>query len=236
MTTALTTEARPATAARATSRGVRPHNMDAAEVFTASTGVVAGAVVDSIGNDADGREVMRLMAQTAVRIGVSKEALAGVPAAAAVIEDPGTGDYRPDGVVVLAVTEPGEPTALAWVGDSHAYGWDGSRLRRRTDPHTMGAYLRRNGNLDLGPVHDNWVRVSLATATYAGVAPAEAPAGELVVLLTDDLDRVPVTKLEALVDQRQDDPRALADAIVAVAREDAAGYRDDATALVLTPR
>lgn len=226
----ITTNLRAATATR---RGVRDYNMDAPSTFEAASGVVTAAVVDGIGNDEHGARTMQLLAETAARIGATKGALAGVLAAAALIEDPGVAEYKPDGVLVLAVAEPGQPTLLGWVGDSHAYSWDGTTLHRRTDPHTMGAYLRQNGDTDLAPEHDNWVRISLSTATPTTVALSEAPAGELVLLVSDGLDETPIEELEELVRQHQDDPQALADAVVATARENEDGYRDDATAVVL---
>jgi serine/threonine protein phosphatase PrpC len=216
--------------------GVRAHNMDAAVIFEAANGYVTAAVVDGIGNDEHGAHTMRLLAETAARIGATKGALAGVLAAAALIEDPGTGKYKPDGVLVLAIAEQGKPTLLGWVGDSHAYGWDGTTLRRRTDPHTMGAYLRQGGRFDEVVVqYDSWIRVSLSTATPTTVALSEVPAGELVLLVSDGLDETPIDELEALVRQHQDDPQALVDAIVAAARVSEDGYRDDATAVVLAP-
>lgn len=222
--------------AAATRRGVREYNMDAGAIFTAANGVTAAAVVDGIGNDEQGVEVMHLLAQTAARIGATKGALAGILAAAALIDDPGVGEYRPDGVAVLALAERGEPTLLGWVGDSHAYGWDGTALHRRTDPHTMGNYLRQSGHFDEVVVqYDAWVRISLSTATVTTVALSEVPAGELVLLVSDGLDDVPIADLGALVAEHQTNPQALADAIVATAREDADGYRDDATVIVLMP-
>jgi serine/threonine protein phosphatase PrpC len=221
-------------AATATRRGVRDHNMDAAALFQASTGVAVAAVVDGIGNDPGGADTMRLLAECAVRIGATKGALAGVLAAAALVEDPGVDPHMPDGVIVLALAVPGRPTHLAWVGDSHAYSWDGTALHRRTDPHTMGAYLRGNGVADLAPLHDSWVRVTLSSATVTNVAVSSAPVDELVLLLSDGLDTVPHDELENLVREHQDNPPALADAIVAAARETPDGYRDDATAVVLT--
>lgn len=221
-------------AATATRRGVRDYNMDAAALFQASTGVAVAAIVDGIGNDPGGAATMRLLAESAVRVGATKGALAGVLAAAALVEDPGINPHMPDGVIVLALAVPGRPTHLAWVGDSHAYSWDGTRLHLRTDPHTMGAYLRGNGVADLAPLHDSWVRVTLSSATVTNVAVSAAPADELILLLSDGLDNVPHEQSEALVRDHRDNPEALADAIVAAARETDDGYRDDATALVLT--
>ncbi|SDD94930.1 PP2C family protein-serine/threonine phosphatase [Actinokineospora iranica] len=224
-------------AAAATRRGVRAHNMDAAAVFRAGTGVVGAALVDGIGNDEQGAATMGLLAETAARIATTKGTLAGLLAAAALIEDPGVEPYAPNGVIVVAAAEPGSPTALAWVGDSHAYGWNGHVLRRRTDPHTMGAYLRQNGDHEvLAGLHDNWVRLSLTVAAPTNVARADAPEDELVLLVSDGLDDLTTDELTALIREHEHDPQALAEAIVATARLDDNGYRDDATAIVLTSR
>jgi serine/threonine protein phosphatase PrpC len=98
----------------------------------------------------------------------------------------------------------------------------------------MGAFLRQNGDHDVAELHDNWVRISLATATVTTVALSEAPADELVLLVSDGLDDLPASDLTALVRDLHRDPQALAEAIVAAARADSTGYRDDATAVVLT--
>ena len=223
-------------AAVASQRGVREYNMDAGEVFEASTGVVAAAVVDGIGNDRDGADTMRELARIATRVGATKGALTGILTAAAYIADPGTTRCRPNAVAVLALSDPAESTIeLGWVGDSHAYTWTGTALERYTAPHTMGAFLRWNGDIDVAPSHDNWVRLSLTNATATTVALSEAPADQLLLLVSDGLDSVPVDELEQLVTRYEDQPRQLADAIVAAARADADGYRDDATAVVLTP-
>ncbi len=221
MTPLLTPEvlptARPLRAAVASRRGVRAANMDAGAVFKGASGITAAAVIDGIGNDVDGAAVIGLLAQTAVRIGVTRGALAGIVAAAALIEDAGTSSYRPDAVAVLAVAEPSRPTQLAWAGDAHAYSWNGQDLVRRTDPHTMGAFLRHNGDVDLAPRHDNWVRLSLASSTVTTVALSEIPPGELVLLASDGLDGIGHEQLAALVEQHQHDPQTLARAIVVAA-------------------
>lgn len=220
----------------ASRRGIRPHNMDAVAAFDSIYHHRAIAVVDGIGNDGGGALTMQLLAETAVRIGVTRGALAGVLAAAALIEDPGTEDYAPDGVIALAVAKPGKGTELAWVGDSHIYGWDGTNLHRRSDPHTMGMYLRQNGETDAVAVpHDNWIRVSLSTASPTTVAVSEAPPDELVILVSDGLDDIPGAVLERLVIEHQHYPQTLANALVKAVQASADGYRDDATAAVLRP-
>lgn len=224
----------------ATRRGVREHNMDAAAVFEASTGTIAAAVVDGIGNHADGPAVMALCAQSAVRTAAtidSGAAMAGVLTAAAMIRDPGVGEYRPNAVMVLAVTRPDDTISLGWVGDSHVYGWDGHTLRRRTDPHTMGAFLRWNDEDAQAPQHDNWVRVSLSNALPTNVALSEAPAGETLLLVSDGLDEAfdDGTIESLLLDRPGLTAQEMADLVADQAREDETGYRDDATCVVLAP-
>ncbi|WP_367139368.1 hypothetical protein [Saccharothrix sp. HUAS TT1] len=219
----------------ATRRGVRRYNMDASSTFRASTGVVTASVVDGIGNDRSGPPVMKLMADNGCRIGATRGPLAGVLAAAAVIEDPGVEDYHPDGVMVLAVATPGEDTEIGWVGDSHIHSWDGKKWVLRTSPHTMGAYLRQNGDSGRAVKHDNWVRVTLSTATATNVAVASVPAGEPLLLLSDGLDEVSPAKLAKLFRKHGDDHQAFVTALVGSTSKDKKGYRDDATAVLLVP-
>jgi PPM family protein phosphatase len=229
-------EIRVGTASRKGAKGDVPkdHNMDAYAVVHGANGVTAAAVVDGIGDDENGAAVMRLAAQVAARYGVTKGGLGGVMAAAGLIEDPGIDDNPPDGVLVLALVEPGRDTVISWVGDSHAYGWDGETLNLRSDPHTMGRFLRQNGDVDLAVHHDNWIRVSLSTATVHTVALSEIPASETVVLLlSDGLDTLSREELARLVCEHPTEPQALAEAIVSSARPDDEGIRDDATAVVI---
>ncbi|WP_170166828.1 PP2C family protein-serine/threonine phosphatase [Lentzea atacamensis] len=225
----------PLRAATATREGSTPPNMDAAAIFESETGAIAAAVVDGIGKDPVGAKAMQLVADVAVRIAPSRQILAAILTAAGVIDDAGTEDHVPDGVIAVALTSPGDVTLIGWVGDSHIYSWNGERLLRRTTPHTMGEYLRQNGDIDLAPEHDNWVRIALSTATPATVALAEIPHGELVIIASDGLDETLLEEIEALVKQHAEDPQALADALVGAVREDDEGHRDDATVAVLLP-
>lgn len=99
----------------------------------------------------------------------------------------------------------------------------------------MGEYLRQNGDVDLAPKHDNWVRIALSTATPATVALAEIPHGETVILASDGLDDISHDELEAFAAEHEGNPQALADSWVAAACADEKGYRDDATVAVLLP-
>jgi len=55
----------------------------------------------------------------------------------------------------------------------------------------------------------------------------------LIILASDGADCIPAAELGALVREYAEDPQALADAIVAAAQEDAVGYRDDVTVVVI---
>lgn len=223
-------------AAWASRTGVREYNMDSAYIFESQTGAIAAALVDGIGNDETGPEVMKHLAMTAARTVARRGVRAGVLAAAAQIDDEGAGEYLPDGVLVVAVMDPdpGETTRIGWVGDSHAYGWDGTTLRRYSTPQTMGEFLRRNGDANSAIDHDNWVTVSLSIAHVSTVAEDGIPGDQLVLLVSDGLDSVPHEELQELVAELDHDPQALADAIVNAARDNHENYRDDATAVVIT--
>lgn len=219
----------------ATRRGTGDNNADAAAVHTIGwAGTTAAAVVDGIGHAPDTPGFARLAAEVAARVGARTTALIGILAAAELIRAPGGIDIEPDGVAVAAVAEPSGHTGIAWTGDARAYGWDGARLMCRTTDHTVGQYLRTNGAApDLAAGHDNWLRTSLGRCTIATVHAAEV-ADPLIILTSDGVhDQVSPLVMDALAREHMGDPQALADALVAAAR-DTGGHRDDATAVVLT--
>lgn len=203
---------------------------DAAAVYTSpTTDRTAAAVVDGMGHDPDVVRLAPMLAETAVRVGAVRGALAGLLSAGLLLADPG----RPDAVGVLAVTRPGGAD-LVWAGDCRAYRWDGV-LQQLTTDHNLAAYLTRAAK-DAGPVTAaalaDFVGVTLGQAVPATVPYLSVPAG-LLILTSDGVhDQVPPAAVEDLVHEHQDDPQALADALVAAA-EPAGGERDDATALVI---
>lgn len=232
------------TAASATRRGSRAYNADASAVHhLPGTSTVAAAIVDGIGNSSEIAQTAVVLAETAARVGARRTPTIGILAAAELVSPPHTPVLAPDaeaadGVAVLAVAEPGQPTAIAWTGDARAYGWDGQRLQQLTTDHTIGEYLRLNG--DGGPIealaaaHDNWLRTSLGQSTVATVHAGETTA-PLVILTSDGVhDQVAPTAMETLVRMHHEDPQDLADALVQAARPTEDGYCDDATAVVLT--
>ncbi|MFC6080880.1 PP2C family protein-serine/threonine phosphatase [Sphaerisporangium aureirubrum] len=224
--------------ASASRRGIHSHNGDAAATHRVpGTEVVGAAVVDGIGNSPDVAEFAWLAAQVAARVGARTTATLGILAAAELNAAPAASDIETDGVAVVAVAEPGS-TSIAWTGDCRAYGWTGEKLELRTTDDTIGEYLRAHGvPVDVAAQHDDRLRTSLGRSTVATVH-FVVIEDRLVVLTSDGVhDSVPHEALEVLVLTHQDDPQALADAIVEAACENGKGYRDDATAVVmLRPR
>ena len=76
------------------------------------------------GRDGDSSELAacsELLAQVAVRKGVRRGTMGGLLTAGELIADPDVERIDPDGVAVLAVADPGDVTAVAWVGDCRAW-------------------------------------------------------------------------------------------------------------------
>ena len=112
----------------------------------------------------------------------------------------------------------------------------GSLVQWSTDA-TMGNWLRRNGGVpvEIAERHDNWSRLGLSQAGPATCRQVEIPENIRLVLLVSDgiSDQVDAQTMETLCRRHEADPRALADALVAAANEDADGYRDDATVIAM---
>jgi PPM family protein phosphatase len=209
-------------------------NADAARVYTSSDHVTAAAVVDGIGHDDQTHTLAPILAETAARVAAQRGPLAGLLTASLLVADRGPEHDGPDAVAVVARFREGADTVVDWVGDAAAYGWDGRRLRRYSTDHTVGEQLRANGApLELAADHDNWLRTSLGLATVATVYEVNIPADELVILTSDGVhDQVSHDEFVDLVRAHAGDPAQLAGALVAAARDDVDGYRDDATAIV----
>ncbi|WP_371792881.1 SpoIIE family protein phosphatase [Streptomyces sp. NBC_01471] len=207
---------------------------DAAATYTStSTGRTAAALVDGMGHDADIVRLAPMLAETAARVGAVRGALAGLLSAGLVVTDPG-----PDAVGVLAVTREDGRAELVWAGDCRAYRWDGTALEVLTTDHTLAAYLSRAAK-DAGDVPvtalADFVGVTLGLAVPATVPYVSVPAGGVLILTTDGVhDQESRDVIEALVHKHDSDPQALANALVAAAAPNAEGYRDDATAVVIS--
>ncbi|MCS0638741.1 SpoIIE family protein phosphatase [Streptomyces sp. LP05-1] len=219
----------------ATREGTALDNADAARVHTLANGTVGAALIDGMGHGPRTSATAPLLAETAARISARRSPLSGLLTASELIADPGPDGEEADAVAVTVRIRPSDAVAVVnWTGDTRAYGWNGDRLELYTDDHTVGAQLRANGvALEIAREHDNWLRTTLARATVGTVYTAGI-CDHLIVLTSDGVhDQVPAAVLEALVREHAAAPQALADALVAAARTDEDGYRDDATALVL---
>jgi PPM family protein phosphatase len=231
----MTTELAVTTAYATTTRqGTGANNADASAVFVAVDGTVAAAVIDLIGHQANAPFVARLLAEAAARVGAQRGPFAGLLSAGLMIADPGAGDEpEPDGVGACATISPDGLTVISWLGDAHAYGWDGSRLARYTTPHTYGQQLAEYGApWEIAADHTDWIVTSLSAATPATVLTVTCD-DPLILLASDGIDSIPDDVLAELVRQHADAPQALADAIVAAVEAEGDGYRDDATVVVI---
>lgn len=218
--------------ALATRQGTEHNNADAGAVFTSEVGDTAAAVVDLAGHHDAAPFVARLLAETTVRVAAQRGGLAGLLSAGLLVADPGDGDEpEPTGVGVVATVTPGEPAIVCWIGDSHAYGWDGTRLHRYTTPHTLAEQMRTLG-IPAGPVADDWIMTSLAQATPATILSVIC-TDPLIILASDGTDALTTDQMTALIRRHADDPQRLADAIVTAVPTNPDGYRDDTTVIVL---
>ena len=218
----------------ATRQGTGRNNADAGAVHRVpGTRIVGAAIVDGIGHHPLTPEWARVAAGVAARVGPRRTATIGILAAAE-LNSAGAGErIEPDGVAVLAVLEPGQPTEFAWTGDARLYSWDGEQLHQRTTPHTVGEYLRNYGlPPDVTLPMDQWVTSTLGRCSIATVHNAATDDG-LIILASDGIEQVPSDELTELVRTLAEEPQTLAEAIVAAAREKADGYRDDTTVIVL---
>jgi PPM family protein phosphatase len=124
------------------SRGHHKFNCDvAADSWFAGSGVRTAAVVDGTHNSQEVADTAFLAAHTAVRVGARKGALPGLLSATELIADPTVEFPKPDGVMVLAVCRPKQPTVIVHVGDCAAFAFDereSTDLRLLTEDHTKG--------------------------------------------------------------------------------------------------
>ncbi|MFE9662142.1 hypothetical protein [Streptomyces sp. NPDC005955] len=220
----------------ATREGTALDNADSASVYVLSDGTVGAAVIDGIGHGPHTSRTAPLLAETAARYSAHRGPLPGLLAAALLVADEGPDGEEADAVAVAARVD-ATGSHVAWVGDCRAYGWNGQTLTLHTTDHTMGEWVRTR--LDGPPIeisrpYDSWVRLSLSTATVATTHETDIPDPVLILVSDGVHDQVPADTLTALARAHADDPQTLATALVTAATTDHTGYRDDATAIVLT--
>lgn len=226
------------TTAIATRQGTSSNNADGAATFAGENGDVAAAVIDIAGHHPNAPAIADLLAQTTVRVATHKGDTAALLTAGLLVADDGANeDAEPDGVAVCAVAHPDGDTDITWIGDSQAHSWDGHTLTRLTTPHTVGEQLRRRYNIsvDVSQAADDVITTRLGSATPATVI-GTSTTDPLVILTTDGADYLPDGKLQELIAMHADNPQGLAGAIVTAAEEDANGYRDDVTVVVIARR
>ncbi|TDC01863.1 hypothetical protein E1091_02000 [Micromonospora fluostatini] len=225
----------------ASRRGSRDHNADAAYVHHGANGTTA-AVIDGTGNSAELAHLTDFLAQLAARTGSRHGGMAGLIAAGDLLAD----DEHEAAAVLATMPADGDgPAVVSWIGDCRAYHWNGDDLRQYTTDHTMGHQLRASGGTpaEIAATHDHWLLIGLSAATAATVRQVWIPdhdqdlTGGLVLLTTDGVhDAVAHADLVALL-RTHTCPQQLANAIVSACPDDnATGYRDDATVVVLPGR
>lgn len=220
------------TTATATRQGTEANNADSAAVFTSETGLTAAALIDIAGHHERAPQVAWLLAETAARVGAQLGGRAALLSAGLLVRDPGADDEpEPTGVGVVATVEPGDRAMISWTGDSHAYGWDGTRLHRYTTPHTLAEQMRQH-DIAVGDIANDWIMTSLAEATPASICSVTCPV-PLIILTSDGLDALPHDDLVTHIREHADQPQALADALVAAVPDSPHGTRDDATVIVI---
>lgn len=221
----------------ASREGTALDNADAAKVYRLADGTLGAAVVDGVGHGPHTSATAPLLAEVAARISALRGPLPGILGAAELVADAGADGEEADAVAVALILHPGGRQArAAWVGDARAYGWDGTTLNLYTTDQTMGQWARRHDGvpIEVAAHHDAWVRVSLSRATVASTG--EVGIDENLILLTSDgiHDQIEHAVMTALVREHAAAPQALAEALVTAVQSDDDGYRDDATAIVIT--
>lgn len=142
----------------------------------------AVTIVDGTGSSEDVVRFANNAAYFAARVAVRCNPLQAVLGAAVV-----AGRGGPDGAMVTAVAERGQPWHVAWVGDCQAWAWDGITATRITAPHTLGEKLRRADMAEnLARKNDNKIFHGIGRATPWSVPVAATPA-RVIVLASDGM-------------------------------------------------
>ncbi|SFF75391.1 hypothetical protein SAMN05216251_12766 [Actinacidiphila alni] len=199
-------------------------------------GTVSAAVVDGAGHRPATVRYAGIAPAVITHIG---NTLGGVPALMTAGQMARAYDEPPHLSAVYARIGPDSPTVLVWIGDCRAYGWSAAGgLTLWTTDQTMGEYLRTRIGAPLPRIpeaYDDFVRLGLTEASAATCMQAQIPAAvRLIVLCSDGVsDQVKPEVWSRLCAEHGGNPPTLADALVAAACANAAGYRDDATVAVL---
>ncbi|MHC1562214.1 PP2C family protein-serine/threonine phosphatase [Actinomycetospora sp. C-140] len=219
---------------RASLRGPRRHQADAAAEHRGATGRLAVAVADGVGDSEAAAFAARLVADHAVRVAT----LEGRPDTAVLATHDlleSTRDLVPGDAAAVVALAPGDGDPrwrLAWVGDCRALSWDGRTLRTLTADQTIAARLRARG-LTVHPRFDHVLVTSARTVGPEEVGTAVVADPGVLLLVSDGVHRSVSAPSLAAALAAGGSAQARADRIVALAT--AAGTTDNATALVVEP-
>jgi protein phosphatase len=214
-------------------QGLRRHNADATSTARdASTGRLAFAVADGIGDTPAAAQAARLAAEVAART-VHRTGTVGALLAARDVLD----DSSADAVLVAATLLPphlGGGFSVSWAGDARAYHWDGEVLVQLTTDHTVAEFYRRHGRTpDSRMEHVVTNTVRSATVQTVGHVRTAGGRGRLV-LTTDGVHRrLGHDELADIVSGAADSGTAAETLVSAALR---AGTTDNVTALVVDAR
>jgi serine/threonine protein phosphatase PrpC len=177
-----------------------------------------------------------LCAHAAARVGANKGVIPGILAATDVLGVDPAVEFPPiDGVLVLAIHRPGQPTVIGHVGDAAAFAYDpssASPLTRLTEDHTLGQRMRLRGEMDVGPRYDAGITMSIGRATV-GTITVVATTAPVVALMSDGVHRtLSEREIIDIMGRYRADSDAASDALVDAAQR--AGSTDDATVAVMT--
>ncbi|HEX6343015.1 PP2C family protein-serine/threonine phosphatase [Umezawaea sp.] len=216
-------------------RGPRGHNADAAATCRdPSSGGLAFAVADGIGDSEGAGRAARLAAGAAAREAARLGAGRAVAAARAVLEAWLPDDERHlagDAVLVTAAPRLGGGFTVAWAGDARAYFWDGTALTRLTTDQTVAEHFRARGRTPT-PRMEHVVTNSVRMSDPSSIGLAHAPRGAgRLVLTTDGVHGRLAHEDLRLVLAGAGDPAAASALLVGAALR--AGGTDNATALVV---
>lgn len=221
-------------------KGKREFNCDCvAEHRIASTRTVAVALVDGMGNSSDVAGDAFLCAHAAARVAANKGAIPGVLAATDILgADPAVEFPAPDGVLVLAISRPGEAFTIGAIGDAAAFAHDPAAevaLKKLTEDHTLGQRMRLRGEPEeTAAKYDSMISTSIGRASVGTITVVTTDAPE-VVLASDGVHRVlPEREIAAILAQHPVDADAAATALGEAAQ--GAGGADDASVAVLRRR
>jgi serine/threonine protein phosphatase PrpC len=169
----------------ASRQGERRFNADAVGAAKDSTsGLVAFALADGIGDTMWAAEAARVASDVAVRTPSIAGPVEAVLAAQRALQSMHTGA---DCVLVVAMPSP-EGYDIAWVGDVRAYGLNGTEFTQLSKDQTMAEYFRSH-NSNPTPGMEHVVMNSLRTTRLDQIGYASVRGYSSLLLSSDGLHK-----------------------------------------------